>query len=725
MPVFSRAILATLMVGTCLSSLPLNARAADAGAPATAKEPVSDSYYGITVGDDYRWLEESGAQSPRVKAWTAQQNDRTRQALDASPRRSAIRAKVAALIGGSTGAWFDFEPRGKTLFAIHADPKGQQPLLIALDKDVDPDKGRVVLDLNATDPSGATAMDWYQASPDGRLIGASLSKGGSEVGDLTLIDAATGKPTGETIPHVQYPTGGGDMAWQADGKGFWYTRYPGTERPEADRAFYQGVFFHKIGTDPAKDKRILPETLPKIAETKFDNRYNPSLTLIAVANGDGGEVEHFIIDAKGKTHQITTFADVIRQVVIGPDGAAYLVSRKGSPNGRVLKLAPGDYDLKHAKEIIPAATAALPPEGDVIVPTKDRLYVRYVAGGPSEVQVFDPSGKAMGPIALPPVSAVREMTLLGDGDLLLGLNSFVRPAYTARWNPSTAKLSDTKIFLGSPAKFDDAEVMRGTATSKDGTKIPYTLVARKGVKLDGTNPLLLTGYGGYGVVEAPRFLGARGRILLDHGGIYVSANLRGGGDFGDAWHQAGNLTRKQTVFDDMAAVAQALIDTHYTSPAHLAIEGGSNGGLLMGAMLTQHPELMRAVVSHVGIYDMLRVELDPNGAFNITEFGTVKDKAQFDALYAYSPYHHVTDGTAYPSILLMAGENDGRVNPLHSRKFAARLQAATGSKNPVYLLTDSKAGHGMGSPIEVIIDQTADALTFLMDQLDVANPYQE
>jgi len=245
------------------------------------------------------------------------------------------------------------------------------------------------------------------------------------------------------------------------------------------------------------------------------------------------------------------------------------------------------------------------------------------------------------------------------------------------------------------------------------------IVRRKGTKLDGTNPTLLYGYGGYSISEKPRFLGARTRVWLDQGGVYVLTNLRGGGEYGVEWHKAGNLTRKQNVFDDFLACAQYLIDQKYTTPQHLAILGGSNGGLLMGAALTQRPEMFRAVASFVGIYDMLRVELDPNGQFNVTEFGTVKDADQFKALYAYSPYHHVKDGTPYPAILFLTGGNDHRVNPMESRKMTARLQAANSSGHPILLRTSSNAGHGIGTSLDEQLEQNADVFGFLFDQLGV------
>jgi len=266
--------------------------------------------------------------------------------------------------------------------------------------------------------------------------------------------------------------------------------------------------------------------------------------------------------------------------------------------------------------------------------------------------------------------------------------------------------------------FDDVGVVREYATSKDGTQVPLNILRKKDLRRDGRNPALLYAYGGYGVSLTPGFDSTR-RIWFDAGGVFVVANLRGGGEYGEQWHKAGNLTHKQHVFDDFIAAAEHLVTRHYTNPSKLAVEGGSNGGLLMGAFLTQRPDLARAVVSRVGIYDMLRVELDPNGQFNVTEFGTVKDPEQFKALFAYSPYHHVRDGVSYPAVLLTTGENDGRVNPAQSRKMAARVQAATASDLPILFRSTASAGHGIGSSLKDRIAEQADILSFLFDQLGV------
>jgi prolyl oligopeptidase len=309
------------------------------------------------------------------------------------------------------------------------------------------------------------------------------------------------------------------------------------------------------------------------------------------------------------------------------------------------------------------------------------------------------------------------MVRSNDGALLFRNTSFLDPSAWYRYDAASKMVSRTALHETAGADFTDAEVGREFAISKDGTRVPLNIVRRKGTKLDGKNPVLLTGYGGYDISVTPDFALKR-KTLLEHGFVLGIANLRGGGEYGETWHKAGNLTKKQNVFDDFAACARYLIDHKYTNPAKLAIEGGSNGGLLMGAALTQHPELFGAVVSHVGIYDMLRVELQPNGAFNVTEFGTVKEPDQFRALYAYSPYHHVVDGTNYPPVLFLTGDNDPRVDPLNSRKMTARLQAS-GTKHPVLLRTSSNSGHGVGTALSEYLAEQADVQAFLLDQLGV------
>jgi prolyl oligopeptidase len=315
------------------------------------------------------------------------------------------------------------------------------------------------------------------------------------------------------------------------------------------------------------------------------------------------------------------------------------------------------------------------------VPTNTRLYVTELVGGPSEIHIFDHDGRDLGTVPAEPVSTITQILPLQGDEILFGNVSYVDPKAYYRYDPESKKVTVTAMRNTSPYNFQGVDVLRETATSKDGTKVPLTIFKRKTTKLDGQNPAVLTGYGGFAFSMTPYF---DPELLpwLDAGGVYAIANLRGGGEFGEEWHDQGKLTHKQNVFDDFIGCAEYLIQQRYTNPSKLGIEGGSNGGLLMGAVLTQRPDLFRAVVSGAGLYDMLRFETTQNGQYNATEYGSVKDPEQFKALFAYSPFHNVREGVKYPAILLTTGENDPRVDPWHSKKFAAALQAATASKNP-------------------------------------------
>ncbi len=691
--------------------------------PSTPKHPVTDEYQGVKVRDDYRWLE--NWDDPSVKQWSAAENARTRDYLDHLPARSAIKERLHQLVAASSAAYYDLQFRGDTLFAMRFQPPQQQPVLVAMHSADDPGGAKVIFDPNTASSKGSVAVDFYVASLDGKYLAAALSENGSEDASAHVFEVATGKELADVVPRVNFATAGGSLDWKGDSTGFYYTRYPqGNERPAEDANFYQQVYFHKLGTDAKQDAYVIGKDFPRIAEIQLRTSDDGRWLLAAVANGDGGEFAHHLMDSTGHWTQITRFEDGVVSVKFGADNNLYLLSRKDAPRGQILRLALSDLKLAHASVVVPQSSGAGSDESahasiENFVPAPGRLYVVDIMGGPSRVLVFDNQGKSLPAPLLPPVSAVGQVVSMGAGDVLFYTSTYLEPAAWYRFSAASGKSARTALFETSPVKFDDAEVVRDFAISKDGTRVPVNIIRRKGTRLDGANPVLLYGYGGFGISEKPFFVGSFTRIWLDQGGVYADVSLRGGAEYGEEWHQAGNLTRKQNVFDDFLAAAQYLIDQKYTSPAHLAILGGSNGGLLMGAAFTQRPDLFRAVVSSVGIYDMLRVELDPNGAFNITEYGTVKDPDQFKALYAYSPYHHVKDGRAYPAILMPTGENDHRVNPMQSRKMTARLQAANSSDHPILLRTTSSAGHGFGTALDEEIEQDADIFSFLFDQLGI------
>jgi len=681
----------------------------------TPKRPVTDEYQGVKVQDDYQWLEKDD--DPAVKAWSDAQNQRTRKYLDQLPDRVAIEKQLTDWYAKTSPSYSGIVSRPGILFAFKFQPPKQQQMLVTLSSADDLKSEKVVLDPNKLDPTGKTAIDWFVPSRDSKYVAMSISQGGSEDGTLRIYETATGKALKDSVAHVQYPTAGGSAAWNADGTGIYYTRFPRKgERPDADLNFYQQVYFHKVGTNDAEDTYSIGKDFPRIAEINLQASHDGEYILATVANGDGGDFAHYLLGPEGDWKQLTQFSDQIKSVRLGRDNALYLLSRADAPRGKILRVSLDGPELANATTIVAAGEAVI----QFIEPTGDALYLGDLLGGPSQIRRVGLDGKNETIVPIPQISAVTEMESLEDNSLLFRDVSYTEPAawFHLGGNEPPKK---TVLVNNSPVSFADIEVSREMATSKDGTKVPLNILRKKGTKLDGNNPALLYGYGGYSLSMQPNFDFVR-RLWFDRGGVYVVANIRGGGEFGEEWHKAGNLTKKQNVFDDFAASAEYLIKEKWTRPEKLAILGGSNGGLLMGAMLTQHPALVRAVVSAVGIYDMLRVELAPNGAFNVTEFGTVKDPDQFKALYAYSPYHHVNGGTKYPSILFMTGANDGRVAPYHSRKMLARLSEANKSDNPILLRTSAGSGHGIGTALSERIKQLADQYSFFFAQLGMVRP---
>ena len=712
-------------------------------------------YFGTRVSDDYEWMEDG--KSADVAAFTTAQNAHARANLDVLPDRPTVRARVAQLFGASAADYLSVRPMAGSLFVLVAQPPKQQPILVVRAESAEPGTERVVLDPNAFDPSGKTTVDFYVPSPDKKLVAVSLSKNGSESGDVHIFDVATGKEQGEVIGRVYGGTAGGSLAWNADGTGFFYTRYPRAgERAEADLDFYQQVYAHKLGTPEAKDVFVMGKDFPRIAEAELERSDDGKYVLVHVANGDGGEYAHHVLRAGAGAgageapKQLSVFADELIHTSFGADGKIWGISRKGAPRGKVVVFAP-PFD-KPAETFLPEGDGVIE---DVVV-TKTALYLVELAGGPSRMRRLPlgvkpeplardaskkkkpdarstttanastaPStipagarGVAAAELPIPPVSSVTSAVRIGD-DLLVRIESYIDPPAWYRYRASEHRLVKTAMAKAPPADMSDIEVVRESCTSKDGTKVPMSILRKKGTKLDGSNPALLTGYGGFGVSRKPR-LRPWYRVWLEQGGVLAEANLRGGNELGASWHDAGKLTKKQNVFDDFAACAKGIVDLGYTKQERLAVTGRSNGGLLMGAEIVQHPELFRAVVSGVGIYDMLRVELHPNGAFNVPEFGTVKDEPQFRAMHAYSPFHNVKEGTAYPAVLFMTGANDPRVDPYHSRKMTARLQAATSSDRPILLRASADTGHGMGTPLAAEIEETTDMLAFLFHELGVS-----
>jgi prolyl oligopeptidase len=676
-------------------------------------------YRDVRVEDDYQWLE--NADDPAVRAWSDTENALARQWLDAAPNRQAIHDRVAKLMGESTPSWNALAIRGGTIFAYERRPPKQHAFIVVR-KSLDDAPGganeRTLLDPDAIDPSGATAIDFFVPSHDGKLVAVSLSRGGSEAGDVHVYEVATGKErAGDVVTRVNSGTAGGSLAWKGDGSGFYYTHNPRDgERPKEDLAFYQQVWFHKLGTPTDKDTYAVGKDAPRIAEWELGASLDGKTITARARWGDGGEGEEWVLPPGGKWTQVATHTDHVRSMSAGDDGFLYLLSTDGAPRRKVLRTKASAPDLAHAEVVV--------PEGEVVVedvvPTKSRLVLVEQLGGVESARAVPSNGKgAATKLEVPPVGSILGVARLGGDDVAIQVVTFTTPPAWYRASTTTGAMTKTSLASTSSADFSGAEVVRETCTSNDGTAVPITIVRPKGAKLDGSNPTVLYGYGAYGINMTPWF-SATNLAWLEQGGVWALAHIRGGGEMGEAWHLSANLTHKQNTFDDLYGCAQHLVDAKYTRPEKLAIEGGSAGGLLMGAEITQHPEAFKAVVTHVGIYDALRVERDANGAFNVTEFGTVTDPDQFAAMYAYSPYHHVKDGTAYPACLFLTGANDPRVLPYHSRKMVARLQEASTSDAPILLRTSANTGHGMGSPLSERIEQQTDVYAFLFTELGVA-----
>jgi prolyl oligopeptidase len=690
----------------------------------TSKAPVSSIYHGVTVTEDYRWLED--AASDQTRSWTMAQDRRTRSYLGNLPFYGAVRRRAAEVLKAESVTYDALQRAGSAYFVLKDQPPKQQPFLVVLSDLDDLTDERVLVDPNEIDASGSTTIDWYQPSPDGSLVAVSLSSHGTEDGTVHIYETTSGERIGITVPRVNGGTAGGSLAWAGDSSGFWYTRYPSPgERAEEDLEFYQEVWYHPLGDSLEADHRELSAVFAddRIAENFLNASPDGRWVMDRVQKGDGGEWQVFVrAQTGGDWWLVADVDDKVVYAAFGP-GALYLLSRLDAPHGKVLRLPlQAEATVAHAAGVVPEADVTIEgpapapnAEGGLAV-TDTRLWVLDNDGGWSSLRLFDLDGTPAGPVEVPPNSSVDGLSRLDGHEVAYATESFTEPPSWWRASEQPAPRC-TALATKTPLDFSGFEVRREFATSLDGTRVPVTLIAPQGTSRDGTAPALLTGYGGYGISLKPRF-DPSWLLWLEQKGVLAVAHTRGGGEYGEDWHHAGRLAAKQNVFDDFAACARFLVESHVTTSERLAIMGGSNGGLLMGAVLTQHPGLSRAVVAMVPVMDVLRAELHPNGAFNVTEFGTVEDPELFRAMCAYSPYHNVEDGAAYPAVLLTAGEFDPRVDAYHAKKMAARLQAATCSSQPVLLRVES-GGHGLGNSLDQRVSELADVYAFLFDRLGV------
>ena len=680
--------------------------------PPTKIDPVVEKMHGVEIVDPYRWLEDGA--SSAVKEWTEKQNAYTQSVLDKLPDRDKIHARLSALL--DIGSLSTPEPAKGKYFYTKRGGKQNQPILYV--RDGLQGKDRVLLDPNQLDKEGTTALDWWFPTRDGSLLAYGLSTNGSEQSTLHIRDVANGKDLPDVIERTRYCS----LAWLPDGKGFYYTRYPAVGSvPKGEENYHHHVFFHALGADPANDRKVFGEG--RAAEDMPGVALSPDGRWLVVTEAQGwAKSEVYFADLTAKDDAINPlFKPLVEKVdaafsVVPRNDCFYVQTNENSPRSRVLEVDPFHPAPRGQwKEIIPEGKDVL----ENIAVVGDVIVGQYMEKASSRLRLFDRSGKLLQDVPLPTLGTLAGLGAEDDGDeLLFGFQSFTRPQSVYRLDLKKPAEAKPELWGQVEADIDFAkyEVEQVSYSSKDGTPITMFLGHKKGLKLDGANPTLLYGYGGFNVSLTPSF-GASRFLFLEKGGLLAIANLRGGGEYGEAWHQAGMLGKKQNVFDDFLGAAEWLIDHKYTNRNKLAIQGGSNGGLLMGAALTQRPDLFKAVVCQVPLLDMLRYHNFLIARLWIPEYGSADNAEQFKWLYAYSPYHHIKDGTAYPAVLIEAAESDGRVDPLHARKMAARLQAATSSDEPILLRLETKAGHGQGKPRAKVVEELTDVWSFLFSQL--------
>jgi prolyl oligopeptidase len=704
-----------LTVAVVLSlALPAVVRAAGAGAQAPSASRRGDdssTYHGVAVADPYRWLEDGS--SPEVTSWIDAQNAYTESILGSFPEGAAIAARVSELSLTSTQR---SAPQivARRLFFLRQTPPQPQAVLV-----VQPwpeGEARVLVDPNAAPGAegGGTAITGYWPSPDGSRVAYGTAEGGTEATTLRVVDTATAKPLSDRVPNAGGGTTPQALVWDGDGHGFTYVRLPAPGAVPDDQLQFGAVLAHHVLGRPAEsDPVVFGQGLSPVAEYVLLGSKS-GLAAALMHAGDGAADTVYLRGTDGAWREVLgTEAEV--HAADTDDGVAWdgdrliVVAYGGAPRGRILEVAADGSVRPLVAEQDWAVRAVAPIAGGF-------LAVR-VSGPDWRVDQYDSGGGLVRSLALPGTGiGIDAIASSADsGVALIAWSGWTAPTRWSRFDGATGGL-ETIFEVRPAADYSAIRSYRLTAVSKDGTRVPVTVLARAGTRPDGARPTILYGYGGFGIPERPVFLGSF-LTWIERGGAYAVVNLRGGSEFGEGWHRAGKLESKQNVFDDFYAAARALEDAGWTDGAHLGILGGSNGGLLMGAELTQHPRAFRAVVSAVGIYDMLRVELWPNGRYNVSEYGTVSEARDFDWLHAYSPLHHVEAGAHYPAVLLITGENDPRVAPWQSRKFAAALQAANASDRPVLLLTRRNEGHGVTASFSQRVGNRAAMLTFLAHEL--------
>ena len=670
-------------------------------APRTARENVVDELHGMKMPDPYRWLEADA--SKRVGDWTDEQNARTRAVLDALPQRAGLARRLRELL--SVGLLSTPRPIAGKVFHTRREGEQKQSVLYVRDSIDAPD--RALVDPNAIDAAGLTTLDWYYPSHDARYVAYGLSRGGDELSTLFVIETATGAALTDRIPQTQRST----VAWVEGG--FYYTVHPAPGSvPPGDENYYRRVRFHRLGDDPAKDALVFGEGRPKEdilgVSTSPDGRW---VLLIAYQGWARSDV--YLVDREHPERELTTVMEDKDAIAEGfvQEGRVWLRTDLDAPNYRIVSARCDAPDSERWETVI--------PEGPNVIEsfdrTRDRIAVLRLVKATSRLATYDLRGAGEREIQLPSLGAIEMVDGDRDGEGVgYTFQSFTQPPVAYVTDGRTGEAREVAR-LAMPRGLDVSRIAveQTTYASRDGTAVTMFLVHRTDVNPTGAVPTLLTGYGGFNISRTPAYFPGAA-AWVEAGGLFALPNLRGGGEYGETWHRAGMLGNKQNVFDDFHAAAEELIARGWTSPRHLAVSGGSNGGLLVGTALTQRPDLFAAVYCAVPLLDMLRYQNFRIARFWIAEYGSAEDPQQAEWLRKYSPYHNVRAGVRYPPVLFTTAEGDSRVDPMHARKMAALLQAQSEDPESVVLLrVDRDAGHGIGKPLDKQVDDLADQYAFL------------
>lgn len=694
---------------------PAGAQATGTQAPSTEQRPVVDNYHGYEVVDKFRWLEDG--ESQEVKEWTKAQNAFTDSKLGNIAERATVVSRLTELFSG-TSADKPYKI-GEREFVYKRDPGKNQAALFMKDAE---GKFQAVLDPNSWSERGTEALDWMYHSPSGRYVAYGRSSGGDESSTLRILDLSTGQETGEAIPRTRAAS----LAWEPNESGFYYTRYPEPGSvPAGEEDYHRHVFQHTIGSDPSKDPKVFGEGLPKEAWTSVQLSKNGEKLLFSVSHGWTRE-DLIVQDVKsGERTVLLEGVEAKSEAEFVEDGnKLQVLTTLGAPRKRLMEIDLANPAKENWKELLaqdPSATL------QSVTRLDDKMYANYLRDAHSEITVYSAGDDAalqnLGKVELPGIGTVSGLSKTDDGKLEFQYTSYNFPHATMRLEPGQTKpvvVAQDSV----PFDFENYDVKQEFFRSIDGTRVPMFIVHKKGVELDGKNPTLLYGYGGFDVSLTPGFSKSTAH-WLEEGGVYAVATLRGGGEYGQEWHEDGMLSNKQNVFDDFISAGQHLITRGYTSSEKLAVAGGSNGGLLTGAAVTQAPELMKAAIVQVPLLDMLRYDEFGIAKLWRAEYGSSQNETQFQYIQGYSPYHNVESklerlGQPYPATFIMAGEKDSRTDPLHARKMAAELQTAQAgdqAQNPVLLRIEADAGHGAGKPVAKVVEAEADKWIFLEQQL--------